>query len=57
MKRFYQSITRSEVEHQDLFLRLAGNYFNTAEVRSRLDDLLEAEAVIVSELPVRLALH
>jgi tRNA-(ms[2]io[6]A)-hydroxylase len=57
MKRFYQSITRSEVEHQDLFLRLAGNYFNSAEVRSRLDDLLEAEAVIVSELPVRLALH
>ena len=57
MKRFYQSITRSEVEHQDLFLRLARHYFSTAEVRSRLDELLEAEAAIVNELPVRPALH
>jgi tRNA-(ms[2]io[6]A)-hydroxylase len=57
MKRFYRSITRSEVEHQGLFLRLAENYFDSTEVRTRLDDLLEAEAAIVSELPVRIALH
>lgn len=57
MKRFYQSITRSEVEHQGLFCRLAEMYFDSTEVRSRLDDLLNTEAEIVSELPVRLALH
>jgi tRNA-(ms[2]io[6]A)-hydroxylase len=57
MKRFYRSITRSELEHQGLFLRLAEKYFDSTEVRTRLDDLLKAEAAIVSELPVRIALH
>ncbi len=57
MKRFYQSITRSELEHKDLFLRLAEKYFDSEEVRLRLDDLLKEEADIVSKLPVRLALH
>jgi len=57
MKRFYHSITRSELEHQDLFVRLAETYFDAKEVRIRLDDLLEAEARIVSELSIRPALH
>jgi len=57
LKRFYQSITRSETDHQALFLQLAGKYFGAAEVRARLDTLLEAEAMIVSSLPVRPALH
>jgi len=57
LKRFYRSITRSERAHEDLFFNLAGRYFNTREVNARLQDLLEAEAVIVSELPVRVALH
>lgn len=57
MKRFYHSITRSELEHQDLFLQLAEKYFEPAEVRKRLDELLVAEARIVSELPIRPALH
>jgi tRNA-(ms[2]io[6]A)-hydroxylase len=57
MKRFYQSITRSEEEHKDLFLRLAEQYFDSEEVRLRLDDLLREEADIVSKLPIRLALH
>ncbi len=57
MKRFYHSITRSEVAHQGLFLQLAEKYFDSAQVRIRLDDLLTVEAAIVSELPIRLALH
>jgi len=57
MKRFYQSITRSETAHKDLFLQLAEKYFDSTEVHMRLDDLLKAEAAIVSELPIRLALH
>jgi len=57
LKRFYRSITRSEMDHQNLFVRLAENYFQPAKVRARLDELLSAEAAIVSELPFRLALH
>ena len=57
LKRFYQSITRSELAHKGLFLQLARQYFDSAELRTRLDELLEAEAAVVSELPFRLALH
>jgi len=57
MKRFYQSITRSEEGHQDLFYQLARKYFGATDVQTRLDELLEAEAAIVSGLPIRLALH
>ena len=57
MKRFYDSITRSELTHKDLFLQFALKYFDETEVYTRLDELLEIEAAIVSELPVRLALH
>lgn len=57
LKQFYQSITRSELEHQGLFIEFAGKYFDSAEVQSRLDELLIVEADIVRELPVRPALH
>lgn len=57
MKRFYVSITRSEKGHEELFLQLAERYFDPADVRQRLDELLTAEAAIISQLPVRLALH
>jgi len=57
LKRFYHSITRSELEHQDLFVKFAGQYFDSKEVAERLDDLLGIEAKIVSELPIRPALH
>ena len=57
MKRFYDAITRSEKGHEELFLQFAGRYFDSDEVRQRLDELLETEAAIVSELPIRVALH
>jgi tRNA-(ms[2]io[6]A)-hydroxylase len=57
LKPFYEAITRSEQGHEKLFLQFAKKYFGASDVRSRLDELLEAEAVIVSELPLRLALH
>lgn len=57
MQHFYHSITRSELEHQDLFIQLADRYFAAKEVRIRLDELLDVEAKIVSELPLRVALH
>lgn len=57
LKTFYQDITASEARHHGLFVRLARLYFGRDEVQSRLDEILEAEAEIVAELPIRAALH
>ena len=57
LKRFYDLITRSELGHQALFFDLAINYADHATVSTRLDELLDAEAAIVRELPFRAALH
>ena len=57
LKSFYDAITRSEKGHEELFMQLAERYFDSTEVHTRLDELLDAEALIVSELPIRLALH
>ena len=57
LQRFYRGITRSEEEHQGLFVQLAELYFDPADARSRLDELLEIEADIVRKLPLRPALH
>jgi len=57
LQRFYRSITQSEEGHQELFIQLAELYFEPAETRSRLQELLEVEAEIVRELPLRAALH
>jgi len=57
LQRFYQTITRSEEEHQGLFIQLAELYFDPEETRLRLNELLEIEAGIVRELPLRPALH
>ena len=57
LKRFYDSITRSEKGHERLFVQLAEKYFDSAVVRSRLDELLTVEAGVVNALPIRPALH
>ncbi|MCB1607607.1 MAG: tRNA-(ms[2]io[6]A)-hydroxylase [Xanthomonadales bacterium] len=57
LKRFYRSITRSERNHQDLFVELACQVCDEAVVESRLGQLLAAEAAIVADLPIRAALH
>ena len=57
LKPFYDAITRSEIGHERLFLQFAEKYFEQSQVRLRLDELLETEAAIVRELPIRLALH
>jgi len=57
LKRFYDVITRSEQGHEDLFLQFAGRYFESSIVQQRVEELLEAEGNIVSNLPIRLALH
>jgi tRNA-(ms[2]io[6]A)-hydroxylase len=57
LKRFYDAITRSEQGHEELFVEFAQRYFDTGDVHARLEELLEAEAGIVRELPIRPALH
>ncbi len=57
LKFFYDAITRSEDRHQGLFIELAENYFPVQIVSTRLDQLLDFEAQLVSTLPFRPALH
>ena len=57
LKKFYQSITRSEQRHYQLFLDLAAVYLPAATVANRWQELLEVEADIVARLPLRAALH
>jgi len=57
LQRFYQSIARSEERHYTLFLDLANHYLPHRAVEARFDELLDIEAHIVKDLPLRAALH
>ncbi len=57
LKRFYQSIARSEERHYELFLDLANTYLPQDMVSDRWEELLDIEAQIVANLPIRAALH
>lgn len=57
LKDFYRDITRSEARHHALFVTLARTVFAEEEVRARLDELLDAEARIVAQLPLAAAVH
>lgn len=57
LKDFYTDIARSEARHHGLFVRLAKEYFPAERAQERLDELLDAEARIVNELPLRPAVH
>jgi len=57
LKRFYMSITASEERHAELFVDLALRYLPEQQVYERLNQLLDAEASIAENLPLRPALH
>ncbi len=57
LREFYAELTRCEARHHGLFVRLAKTYFDPADVVSRLDELLDAEAEVSRGLAVRPALH
>jgi len=57
LEEFYREITASEARHQDLFVRLACEYFSRDVVEARLEELLVEEARVVRALPHRPALH
>jgi len=51
------AIAASEKTHKNLFVELAYEYFDKAEVDERLEEILIAEAEICKNLPFRAALH
>ncbi|MDE0951897.1 MAG: tRNA-(ms[2]io[6]A)-hydroxylase [Halioglobus sp.] len=57
LKKFYQSIARSEERHYELFLDLAKKYLPDDMIDHRWKELLDIEAKIVVDLPIRAALH
>jgi tRNA-(ms[2]io[6]A)-hydroxylase len=57
LKDMYLDLTRSEARHHALFVTLARTWFSEADVRGRLDELLDAEAAIVAGLPIVAAVH
>jgi tRNA-(ms[2]io[6]A)-hydroxylase len=56
-KDFYIAIAESEEKHKNLFVELAYEYFDKADVDKRLEEILVAEAEICAKLPFRAALH
>ncbi len=57
LKNFYNAITRSESRHYALFLQLAALYYPADVVTTRTNELLDAEAEIVTGLDISAALH
>jgi len=57
IKDLYRALSRSEANHHRLFVDLARRYFSFEQVETRVEELLDAEARIVEELPIRAALH
>ena len=57
LRGFYRELARAEVRHQELYVDLARRYFAEAEVAARLEEILEAEARVISELPIRATLY
>ncbi len=56
-KDLYYAIAKSEEKHKNLFVELAYEYFEKAEVDERLEEILIAEAEICKTLPIKAVLH
>jgi tRNA-(ms[2]io[6]A)-hydroxylase len=57
LRALYEDLLRAEARHHALFVRLAHDVAPAAQVKRRLDELLDAEAQIVASLPARAAVH
>lgn len=57
LKEAYLDVTRAEARHHALFFRLAKRYFKDEVVEQRAAQLLDAEAEIVSRLPILPRVH
>jgi len=57
LARFYRRLSESEARHADLFVSLAGHFFDPHEIETRLDHWLELEGEAMRAVPARPALH
>lgn len=57
LKKFYHRLWASEAKHGNIFVKMALNYFDETTVYKRLNELMQAEAVILQLLPLKAALH
>ena len=57
LAEFYKELAASESKHRSDFYKLALTYFPEDAVTARLDTLLDLEARIVADLPIRAAVH
>ncbi|MEX2327838.1 MAG: tRNA isopentenyl-2-thiomethyl-A-37 hydroxylase MiaE, partial [Pseudomonadales bacterium] len=54
---FYKTLARSEHNHHQLFINLAGEYFSRDAIDLRLEEWLQIENTIMTGLPIRPRLH
>lgn len=57
LKKFYHRLWASEAKHGNIFVKMALNYFDETAVYKRLNELMQAEAIILQSLPLKAALH
>lgn len=56
-KKFYKMLWASEAKHGHIFVKMALNYFDEAEVYDRLEWWMERESEVLESLEIRPALH
>lgn len=57
LAEFYNRLGREEAGHYTIFIKLAKQYFDNAEVESRLDQWWDLEAEAMVSVPHRAAVH
>jgi tRNA 2-(methylsulfanyl)-N6-isopentenyladenosine37 hydroxylase len=57
LKNMYSELAKSEARHHALFIHMVRTFFPETSWRKRMDELLDIEAKIITELPYRAALH
>lgn len=57
LKEFYRDLWATEARHGDVFKKMALNYFDEAEIESRNEEIIQAEAKIIAGLEWRPSLH
>ena len=57
LQLFYKKLWTSEAKHGHIFVKLALHYFDKELVYARLNELMDAEAEILTSLPIQAKLH
>lgn len=57
LKKFYKMLWTSEAKHGNIYVKMALNYFEDTQVYERLEWWVKQESQIVTDLPIRSALH